>query len=207
MNSPQNIVGNVYDKYHARNPIARWLMSGFLETVGGLVAAAKPATILEVGCGEGWLADHLVRNVWRPQRFSAVDLSAERIAPDLDPLVEFRPASIYELPFGEASFDLVLCCEVLEHLDDPIRAMAELSRVTRVSLIVSTPREPLWRVLNMARGKYWSAWGNTPGHVQHFSRGELRRLVEQSMEVVELHSPAPWTVIRAIPRRPSNATG
>ncbi len=193
----ENVVGNFYDKYGSKNPVERALMRGFLETVTSFYERASPVTVLEVGCGEGRLAQHLVTRAERPERFVACDLELDAIAPGLDPLIELRKASIYELPFEDASFDLVVCCEVLEHVDDPARGLAEVARVARRSAIVSTPREPLWRAMNMMRGKYMKDFGNTPGHVQHFGGGALERLVAREFRATERRNPIPWTVVFA----------
>jgi hypothetical protein len=61
-------------------------------------------------------------------------------------------------------------------------------------LIVSVPREPLWRALNLARLRYVRALGNTPGHLSHWSRGGFLRLLESRLAVVEARSPLPWTM-------------
>lgn len=191
-----NVVGNVYDKYGTKNPVARAMMRGFLGAVTDLFDLANADRVLEVGCGEGRLADHLMRHGSRePGRFVASDLSLEERASDLDPRIEFREASIYELPFEDASFDLVVCCEVLEHLEQPRAGVAELARVSASNVLVSTPWEPMWRALNIARGKYWSAWGNTPGHLQHFSRRALVELASSQLDIREVRRPLPWTVI------------
>lgn len=197
----ENILGNVYDKYGTRNPIARMLMSGFLDAVTDLYRQVSPRRVLEVGCGEGRLAQHLVTHAPRPEQFEACDLSLDRIASQLDPLISFREGSIYELPFADASFDLVICCEVLEHLEDPPKALKEVVRVANGHVLLSTPREPLWRALNLLRGKYVSDWGNTPGHLQHFSRRQLERLASQELTMVRRRSPVPWTVLLGRPLR------
>ena len=197
----ENVVGNFYDKYASKNPIERALMNGFLRAVTGLYDRVAPATVLEVGCGEGRLAQHLVTRGRRPQRFVACDLELSAIAEGIDPVIELRAASIYELPFADASFDLVVCCEVLEHLDDPERGLGELARVARRGAIVSTPREPLWRAMNMMRGRYVTDLGNTPGHVQHFGRRGLERLVDCAFRVVACRAPIPWTVLLGESRR------
>ncbi|MEE9384690.1 MAG: class I SAM-dependent methyltransferase [Nannocystaceae bacterium] len=194
------IVGNHFDKYDTTNPIERNLTQRFLRTVGSLYASQQASTALEVGCGEGRLADHLVRHHHRPQRFVACDLSLEKRAEGLDADIIFRESSIYALPDADDSFDLVLCCEVLEHLEEPAKGLAELTRVARKAVLISTPREPLWRFLNMARGKYWANLGNTPDHVQHFSKRALIGLAATELEVLETRTPVPWTVVLGRPR-------
>lgn len=193
-----NVVGNVEDKYHARNPIARALMRGFLRAVTDLYLAADPRRVLEVGCGEGRLADHLIRRR-RPERFEACDVEL-RPAPEIDPGIALREASIYALPYADASFDLVVCCEVLEHLHDPAAGLAELARVSSRHVLLSTPWEPVWRLLNLARGRYVRDLGNTPGHVQHFGRRALVDLARTRLDVRAVRRPLPWTVISGVVR-------
>jgi ubiquinone/menaquinone biosynthesis C-methylase UbiE len=189
------IVGNVYDKYGSKNTIARALMGGFLRAVSDLYGSVRPRSVLEVGCGEGRLAQHLIERGPRPERFEACDLELGTLAPDLDPLIHFREASIYQLPYADGELDLVVCCEVLEHLETPERGLAELTRVARRAVLLSTPREPLWRALNLLRGKYWRDFGNTPGHVQHFGSRALVALAERKLDLIERRQPIPWTVL------------
>ncbi|MBV9949656.1 MAG: class I SAM-dependent methyltransferase, partial [Myxococcales bacterium] len=193
------LVGNLYDKYGTRNPFARALMRRFLGAVSDLYARVNPETVLEIGCGEGHLAQHLVTRAARPARFVACDVDLRALRPDLDPLIETRQASAYELPFGRGEFDLVVCCEVLEHLQAPERALAEATRIARRAVLLSTPREPIWRVLNVARGRYLRRMGDTPGHVQHFSRRALTALASESLHILECRTPPPWTVLLGAP--------
>lgn len=194
-----NVVGNVYDKYGTRNPVARWLMARFLDAVTDLYRVAEPTSVLEVGCGEGELAWHLWQQGPRPDRFEICDVDLGRLRPGMPPAIATREASIYALPWPDDAFDLVLCCEVLEHLHEPTRGLAELARVARRHVLLSTPREPLWRALNMARGRYLSALGNTPGHVQHWSRAGLARLARTRLRLVAERRPLPWTVLLGTP--------
>jgi len=198
--SQENVVGNFYDKYATKNRISRALVSGFLSAVTSSYERTGAKSVLEVGCGEGKLADHLVRSGTRPERFLATDLSLERQAPDIDSMIEFAEASVYDLPFEDGSFDLVLCCEVLEHLERPREALDEVARVARNFVLISTPWEPVWRAMNMVRGKYLRDLGNTPGHIQHFGRGDLLELASTRVEVVSVRRPLPWTVILGEPR-------
>jgi len=111
----------------------------------------------------------------------------------------FITRSIYDLDPQEDRADLVVCCEVLEHLEDPEKALQVLRSISGTRLILSVPLEPVWRMLNMARGKYWNEWGNTPGHIQHWSRQEFIGLVEKYFRVIEVRSPLPWTMVLCHP--------
>ena len=99
------------------------------------------------------------------------------------------------LSFGDGEFDLASAIEVLEHVPDPEATVAEMARVASRHLLVSVPREPLWRGLNMARGAYWGSLGNTPGHVNHWSKRSFVELLSRHGEVVEARSPFPWTML------------
>ncbi len=188
-------VGNVYEKYTTRNPVARYLVANFLSTVVALVRSAGARNIHEVGCGEGELA-HIIAQAGistvKGTDFSGamIELAASKFRD-----IEFRQRSIYDLRADQDAADLVVCCEVLEHLVDPRRALERLASISRQHCLLSVPREPLWRALNCLRGSYLSQFGNTPGHVQHWSRAEFLRLVGKYFEIVEVRSPIPWTVV------------
>ncbi|WP_422843436.1 class I SAM-dependent methyltransferase [Acidovorax sp. M2(2025)] len=193
------VVGNNYNKYSTQNPIARRLMRGFSESLSALVSKAAPETIHEVGCGEGYwtLAWHQQGMQVKGSDFSeqVIALAQENAAERGLPPTLFSRRSIYELAQGDDSADLIVCCEVLEHLDDPEAGLAALRRVATRNIILSVPREPLWCALNLARGKYWSSLGNTPGHIQHWSSRAFVDLVQKYFEVQEIRKPLPWTML------------
>jgi len=199
------VVGNTYDKYGTRNPLARWLVRGFEDSIAELVARASPRTIHEVGCGEGyWVIQ------WTRLGFAArgsdlsskvIELAQANAATEGLNGVSFESRNVYDLQPGRDEADLLVCLEVLEHLHDPDRALRALKRVVTGHLIVSVPREPIWRALNVARGKYIQDWGNTPGHLQHWSRGDFVRWVQQyAFDVLAVRSPLPWTLMLCRPR-------
>lgn len=201
--------GNVYDKAGTRNPVARWLLRGFERSMFELLSAAEGVTsILEVGCGEGNVTAELATRFPRA-RVVGSDLSPEIVAearrrhPDL----EFRTESIYDLDGHAERFDLVVACEVLEHVDDPERALRQLARSARRYVFASVPREPLWRVLNLARGQYVRSLGNTPGHVQHWSGRGFRRFLDRELEILAYRSPLPWSQALGRPRGDARARG
>jgi 2-polyprenyl-3-methyl-5-hydroxy-6-metoxy-1,4-benzoquinol methylase len=193
------VVGNLYDKYTSRNPVVRRVMQGFTSALSELVALAAPTDIHEVGCGEGhWTLTWGSQGIpARGSDFSqaVIDLARDNArSTGLDPAM-FNVRSIYDLQIEQDSADLVVCCEVLEHLTDPQAGLAALARVTRRNVILSVPREPIWCAMNMARGAYLSSWGNTPGHIQHWSRTAFLDLVKEHFEVLEVRTPLPWTMV------------
>ena len=189
--------GNTYDKYATTNPVERRLMAGFLTRLEASLPRSAPRTVLEVGVGEGEVAARVTER-YGGAFVAGVDLPAAALAEHW--AARRLPAAFADvcaLPFRDRGFDLVLAIEVLEHVARPHDALREIVRVARADVVLSVPREPLWRVANMARGKYLSAYGNTPGHVQHWSRRGFVRLVEDHLDVTAVHSPPPWTMVRA----------
>ncbi len=193
--------GNAYDKYATSNRIERRLVDRFLHRLEAVLPRAAPRAVLEVGVGEGAIVGRL-RARWPDAAFVGLDLPDPDLARQWDRNT-FHPVfgSIDALPFADDRFDLVLAVEVLEHVERAEPALGELARVSRGQVVISVPREPIWRVANIARGRYLRHLGNTPGHLNHWSRGSFTRLVGDHLEVVSVHSPLPWTVIDAHPRR------
>jgi 2-polyprenyl-3-methyl-5-hydroxy-6-metoxy-1,4-benzoquinol methylase len=198
------VTGNTYDKYGSSNPVVRRLMAGFEHDLDELFELAAPSSLLDVGCGEGVLVQQWARRLRDRDpvdagRVVGIDLEeesiqagwAERQAPNL----EYRINEAANLPFAANEFDLASAIEVLEHVPDPVHTLAEMARCAERHLLVSVPREPLWRMLNVARGAYWSALGNTPGHLNHWSRRSFVQLLSRYGEVVEVRSPFPWTML------------
>ena len=187
-------VGNLYDKYGSGNPAVRALMAGFTVTADALLERAAPASLLDVGCGEGVLTRRWARRL-APTPVVGVDLESLP-SWECEPNLSYRVAGAESLPFADGEFGAAAAIEVLEHVGDPDRAVAEMARVARGGhLLVSVPREPLWRALNVARGAYVREMGNTPGHRHHWSRRAFARLLARHGDVIEERSPLPWTML------------
>jgi 2-polyprenyl-3-methyl-5-hydroxy-6-metoxy-1,4-benzoquinol methylase len=190
--------GNTFDKYGSKNPIVRRLMAGFHGALDELWAKASPETVLDVGCGEGVLTAEWAERLGEG-RIVGIDLDDPKLqaewAKRRRPNLEYRPEEATALTFGDGEFDMAAAIEVLEHVPEPEATLAEMARVARRWLLVSVPREPAWRALNMARGAYWRDWGNTPGHVNHWSKRTFRELLARHGTVEEVRSPFPWTML------------
>jgi 2-polyprenyl-3-methyl-5-hydroxy-6-metoxy-1,4-benzoquinol methylase len=190
--------GNVYDKYGTSNPVARRLMAGFMAELDELVERTGASEAHEVGCGEGELAIRLGRQGLRMRgtdAFPQVLEEARRRSAAAGVDIDFDAAPVEELDPARDGAELILCCEVFEHLDDPERALDVLAGLAKPWLIASVPREPLWRALNLARLSYVGELGNTPGHLNHWSRRDFVRFLTRRFEVIEVRSPTPWTMV------------
>ncbi len=192
------VTGNTYDKYGSTNPVVRRLMAGFERTLDELFEQADPRSLLDVGCGEGVLTHRWAQRLG-DRRVVGIDLDdpalhahwSRHAAPNLS----YRVMKAENLPFADGEFDVATAIEVLEHVPDPEHTVAEMARVASGHLLVSVPREPLWRALNMARGAYLKQLGNTPGHLNHWSKRSFVSLLSRHGDVVQARSPFPWTML------------
>jgi ubiquinone/menaquinone biosynthesis C-methylase UbiE len=196
------VEGDFEDKYHSKNPISRYLVRGFIDAFkAALLDAGKPKKIAEFGVGHGYISRILA------QVFSDAEIQSCDISQDIAQIAQNNLAGtsvkvdvqdVENLPYTANSFDLVVCCEILEHVNNPKRALGEIYRVANGRLICSVPNEPLWRVLNVMRGSYIGALGNTPGHLNHWSPTAFVDAVASSgFNIVEVKNPLPWTMVLA----------
>jgi ubiquinone/menaquinone biosynthesis C-methylase UbiE len=199
--APVGPIGNHYDKYASQNPVERRMMEGFLRTLDGMLAPLHPTAILEVGVGEGEILQRVMSR-FPTARVHGIDLPDDDLQTEWNARelpCEFGDATA--MRFADGEFDLVMAIEVLEHVPQPERALTEMARVCNGTVIFSVPFEPVWRVGNMARGRYLKELGNTPGHINHWSKWSFKKEVGRFFDVEEVASPMPWTMVKATVRR------
>ncbi|MCF8070732.1 MAG: class I SAM-dependent methyltransferase [Desulfobacterales bacterium] len=197
--SPKNNFSNSkHYKYNTNNPISNYLVSKFYQKISQLTKEINFTSLVDVGCGEGVLLKYLSRDISK-KLCCAIDYDLNETKDAIMNLhfCNVMRASIYEMPFDNNSFDLVICTEVLEHLENPDKAIEEIYRICNQYVLLSVPREPIWRLSNLARFSYLSDFGNTPGHINHWSGREFRRFVKKKFSLIKVSQPLPWTVILA----------
>jgi 2-polyprenyl-3-methyl-5-hydroxy-6-metoxy-1,4-benzoquinol methylase len=195
-------------KYRTANPVKRALIRRFAAAVHDLFIEANPvASVLEIGVGEGFLSGYLSEK-FPEKRFAGVDINpadVERLR-RLFPRIEGHTGSAYDLgalgarETSESGFDLVICAEVLEHLDAPDRALAEIQRLRPRRAILSVPHEPFFMLSNLLAGKNVRRFGNDIEHINHWNPASFRALLEPRFEVLRQTSSYPWILCLAAPR-------
>jgi 2-polyprenyl-3-methyl-5-hydroxy-6-metoxy-1,4-benzoquinol methylase len=195
--TPTVPTGNTTDKYNAKNPIMRRLMDGFERDLDDLFDRIGPRSILDVGCGEGVLTCQWAERL-DGGRIVGIDLDDPKLRAEWEtrtrPNLEYRAEEATSLSFADDEFDVATAIEVLEHVPEPEATLSEMARVAERYLLVSVPREPIWRMLNMARGAYLRDLGNTPGHLNHWSKVSFVSLLSRYGKVEEVRTPLPWTM-------------
>lgn len=185
--------GNL-QKHRSSNPVQRFLIRRFLRKVREIFQIIPSGPLCDVGCGEGFvlrdLSDH---GLLKESPAIGVDVREEalRLAREEVPGAVFEKASAYELPFENKKFRGVMMLEVLEHLEDPGRALREAARVGDF-LLLSVPHEPFFMIANFLRGKNWSRWGSDEEHIQFLGKRAFRKFVEPYGEVLRFETSFPW---------------
>jgi 2-polyprenyl-3-methyl-5-hydroxy-6-metoxy-1,4-benzoquinol methylase len=194
MQVPETVDTTNFAKFQTGNPVVRRLIDRFYERLRSIVAPLGAASVLDAGCGEGETISRLGDLL--PEPVFAVDILDESVAFTKRrlPSVEVSRHSVYELPFEDDRFDLVLCLEVLEHLERPSAAVGELRRVAREHLVLSVPFEPYFRLGSLLRAKYVRQLGNHPEHVNHWTRRSFPRFLAPQVDVVEVGVAFPWLI-------------
>lgn len=192
--------GNYYNKYASKNPIEKAMMKGFFDTVKKVLdrTGLSFASIYDAGCGEGHFTEYLRK--WYPSAaITASDISESAIAEAREEYkalnICFETSDIYTLDTSH-KFGLVTCSEVLEHLEKPENVLKEFELMSDGYVLITVPHEPLWRMLNMCRFKYLKRFGNTPGHIQHWNKRTLRKLISDntSLKIVAATGSLPWLI-------------
>ena len=183
-------------KYESFNPLRQMFLQPFQRNFLQTLVTLHPSNVLEVGAGEGFLLDKIHRRI--PQaNILGLDINENYVAEGhrLFPQLDLQVGNIYHIQQPDKSWDVVVASEVLEHLDRPADGLRELARVARRNVLVSVPWEPWFRLLNFARGKHLSRWGNHPEHVNNWTRSSFIKLVSPLGQLTAVKSSFPWTIV------------
>ena len=143
--------GNYYDKYHSTNPIVKWMMKGFMNSIRELLEATEIRfqQVCETGCGEGEITS-FIKKLYPEAEIDAFDISRKVITEARERIkdINFYIGNIYTMEvyngggtrvLAENKYDLVVCSEVLEHLEDPEQALKNIKELCNDCLLYTSP--------------------------------------------------------------------
>lgn len=197
----KNIGGNYFDKYNSKNPIVKILLKNFYKTFIDIIEKENINSMIDVGCGEGYLTN-ILREFFkennRDVKITALEYDNETVllANKIHPSLNIKQGDILNL---NGRYDLLISAEVLEHIEDFEKAIENCKKVSPIC-IFSVPNEPWWRIVNICRLKYLKRLGNTPGHINHWSRKRFYQLLKKYFKDVEVKTTGLWSV--AICKKP-----
>jgi len=184
-------------KHTTKNPVGRFFLNNFLNTVVKTTRPLNIDTVLDAGCGEGFTLDRLQKEKIG-KVFEGIEYDGQAVlqANTMYPKLKIIKGDIYKLPYKNNSFDLVICTEVLEHLDNPKKAYRELIRVSRKYVLISVPNEPFFTIQRIARFQNILHLGAHPEHIQHWTYKAFTSFVKvKGVKIVTRKLPMPWTMI------------
>ncbi len=184
-----------YQKHTTNNPFQKFLLTRYFSSFKKLIPD-RINNILDIGCGEGFLVGHLPKNI----KYTGIDHNPESIkiakATAYQPReTDFFVGDVYKLSFPDNQFDVVACLEVLEHLEKPEKALAEIRRVAKKYVVLSVPNEPWFQLANFLRGKYLSRLGNHPEHINRWNVSQFKKLISKYFIIKKTAYSFPWQII------------
>lgn len=134
---------------------------------------SKDGLVLDVGCGRGNYGRHL-----RSSRYLGFDINAQSLknASNLHD-AEYVCADAKHIPVKDNSFDLVLCSEVLEHLDDPSKSIKEVIRVSKKLILLTFPDEKVMGMFGIA----------PPDHISKIQALQIKNILKTSECKITYH--------------------
>ncbi len=205
--------GNI-SKYQTANPLKRKLIARFdlrmlqllkqTTSENSHMFSGKEISLLDAGCGEGFIAEQ-IKQYFPKWNITGVDGAEEAVlfAKKHVKGVSFEVGNLYSLDFPNRAFDIVVCSEVLEHLDDHELALKELNRVSKLVLLLTVPHEPWFRLGNLAAFHNISRLGNPVDHVNHWSFSEFQKFTRELLTDFECKYEIsfPWSICLAVRRQ------
>lgn len=168
------MAGNLCDKYNSKNPLIRWVVNRFLNCLYFFLDEIKPKSILDIGCGEGEI-EKRSRKRYGNIYIKGIDPGDVRTYKDFDFVV--GNALTYK---DDNQYDVVIMLEVLEHIKDYKKVLVNIKKIKAKNIIISVPNEPWFRLCNLLRFTYIKRLGNTPGHVNNFTKRNFKKILKEN---------------------------
>jgi ubiquinone/menaquinone biosynthesis C-methylase UbiE len=181
-------------KYLTKNPIKRYSIKRFLSTILTELNNLNPDSVLDLGGGEGIVA-RLIHEKLDIKHIDIVDISSTSLNlagkwTDSQRIL----ADVYNLPFYTKSYDVVICLEVLEHLDNPLRALKEIKRIASSGIIITVPNTMFFRLGNLLSLKNLKNLGEDIDHKKSFNTRKFEKLLQKEFDHIKMFNNVFWLI-------------
>lgn len=186
-----------YLKHTSQSKFRRWTIENLNKALVEKLHLLKVDSIVDVGCGEGFTLNRFSKEKLAKK---LVGIDGSSIAIELGrvlfPDLNLKSGNIYKIPLNDSSYDVVVCTEVLEHLEDPRKGLKELIRVSNKYLTLSVPNEPIFSLKNLFIGKNIRRLGSSVEHINWWtSKAFLKFVSMEKVEVLSCCHPFPFTLV------------
>ena len=181
-------------KHTSKNPLKTVFLNIYYKTFVKELKKLEIKNVLDIGCGEGFILNKLKQEKIG-ESWEGIDYSKEavEIGKKIHSYLDLTQGDIYNTGFKDAAFDLVVCTEVLEHLENPEKALKEIIRVSKKYILLSVPNEPLFLLSNFTQ------WGKDIGHINHWAFWQFEKFVRKNagegVQIISRKHPFPWTMV------------
>jgi ubiquinone/menaquinone biosynthesis C-methylase UbiE len=142
--------------------------------------------LLDVGCGDATVISCLKRG-----NLFGLDISHNilEMATD-DPRLRLIQAYSEKMPFRRSVFDVVVCLEVLEHVEDPKSVLREIRRIVKPGgrVLISIPVASYWRIINFRLRGRPETYLDELEHITEYSRIRLKRFTSVKRFLTQIES-------------------
>lgn len=186
-----------YQKHTSTDASRKFFLRRFNKMLVQKVKNLNVSSVLDAGCGEGFTLSMLSK-AHAAKKLEGIDFSKQAIqlGKKQFPYLSLTQGDIYKLPYKDNSFELVICSEVLEHLDMPEKAVREVLRVSKKYVIFSVPNEPFFMGARLAKGMNIKNFGNHPEHINHWTVFSFPQMLKRNgVSVKKVSYPFPWILV------------
>ncbi len=161
---------------YQKGGIGRWFWNYRDKKVFSLIEAAHNK-IVDVGCGEGITLEKLIK-IYPDKNITGIDIMPENVEICRQHNLPVSRGSVYDLKLEDASVDLCILSEVIEHLDHVEPALENTRRILKSGgdLIIVFPNDRMFKITRLLFLKFKEAFADV-GHVHQFTPKTIKELL------------------------------
>lgn len=147
---PYSVEENINSEFHIRR---KELTVELLQEVVFSLKANRKFQVLDLGCGQGHITNEMHKVLDGHAEFSGLDYSISAIAYAHEhfPEIDFVVGDVYDMPYANEFFDVIVCNNLWEHVPNPLFLLEKIKKTLKPNgfLIISTPSR--YRTYNLVR--------------------------------------------------------